>query len=134
MDLQIGLCFSYAAAVDGAGGESQVRYGRLVSETADGSWVSAPLLPLESIDPALIPVDPDDNALSLVDGAIRIIPAMVLDARRSSRTIVEPATLPSFRPLLVANKHWFRSTHLIYREGMHGVFRVAHVFLEEHPA
>jgi hypothetical protein len=134
MNLQIGLCFSYAVAAGGVGGEQRVLYGRLIATAVDGSWVAAPLLLLESLHPSLIPVDPDDDALRKMDSAIRIIPAMVLDARVASRWTLDAPSLLSLRAILVANEHWFRADYVLYRGGMHGVYRVWHQFVDGQPA
>ncbi|KAJ1419571.1 hypothetical protein B484DRAFT_400152 [Ochromonadaceae sp. CCMP2298] len=87
--------------------------------------VSAP--PEEAVDSLLIPVGPNDAALRLVDGAIRRIPALVADMRVAGQLTIVRAVLAASSPILVVHDRWFRSGHLVYRQGMAGVDTVASV-------
>jgi hypothetical protein len=108
--MQRGLCVSYLAAATSAG----LCFARLVSSFADGSWEAAPLVRAEEVDIDHIPVDPDEAALRLVDGAIREIPCLLLDDRTARRMLLLPAALASCTPVLVVHDRWFRSSHVLY--------------------
>jgi hypothetical protein len=127
MILIAGLCVSYSPGAAAAGG---LRCARLVQRNEDGSWSAAPLLPAEGVDAALIPIDPDEAALRRVDGAIREIPALLLDGRAASQLLLSAAVLASSTPVLVANENWFRSLHALYRDGMEGVYSIVHAFTD----
>jgi hypothetical protein len=127
MILIAGLCLSYSPAAASAG---SLRCARLVQRNENGSWRAAPLLPAEGVDAALIPIAPVEAALRLVDGAIREIPALVLDGRAASQLLLSAAVLASSTPVLVANENWFRSLHALYRDGMEGVYSIVHAFTD----
>ncbi|KAJ1386908.1 hypothetical protein B484DRAFT_410049 [Ochromonadaceae sp. CCMP2298] len=97
------LCVSYLAAALSA----------VVSSFADGSWEVAPLVRAEEVGIDRIPVDPDEAALRLVDGAIREIPCLLLDDRTVRRMLLLPTALASCTPVLVVHDRWFRSFHAL---------------------
>ncbi|KAJ1379060.1 hypothetical protein B484DRAFT_412481, partial [Ochromonadaceae sp. CCMP2298] len=102
MILQRDLCVSYSAAAPEVAG---LCFARLVSAFADGSWEVAPLVRADDVDQGLIPVDPLDAALRLVDGAIREIPCLFLDDRKVRRILLLPAALESCTPVLVVHEN-----------------------------
>jgi hypothetical protein len=127
MILQRDLCVRYIMAAGPAPG---VLFARLVVDNGDGSWQAAPLLRAEAVDQALIPFDPDEAALRLVDAAIRLIPALVLDSRAAGQLGLSAALLASCTLVLLVHEDWFRSLHALYRDGMEGVYSIVHAFTD----
>jgi hypothetical protein len=130
MQLACGLCFSYSAANAGAGHPEAPKFARLESRNVDGTWLASPLLPVAQVDVALLPVDPEEAALRLVDSAVRQIPEMVGDARLGSQLSMDIGPGISFRPVLVANEQAFRDFLALHREGMEDVYRIALQFTD----
>ncbi|KAJ1397255.1 hypothetical protein B484DRAFT_407056, partial [Ochromonadaceae sp. CCMP2298] len=129
MQLEVGLCFSYSGPPV-AGVPRKVRYARLAREFGGGLWRCTTLLPADSVSLDQIPIDPDDAALALVDSAIRLIPILILDERDQHHKVLPMlATTGSrwYSPIFVCHDRWYRSLHALYRPGMEGVFRIAHM-------
>jgi hypothetical protein len=130
MEVEVGLCLSYLPAGAAPGDDQAPLFATLVALRPDGAWTAAPLYPLEDIDSELIPDDPNEAALRLLDSEIHQIPALVVDRRFRSHVVLRPAKDASARPVMVVLEHFFRATAILYRPSMRGVYRIAHQFID----
>jgi hypothetical protein len=120
-----GSCLSYRVAPGGA-----LLFAQLSARRVDGSWTVCPLVDHDTLDPALLPLSPNHDQTARLDSHIRIIPRLVLDARRSSRVVWSEETCTDWTPVLVVNEYWFRAGYMFYRAGMSGVYRASQLFDE----
>jgi hypothetical protein len=82
MLLEAGLCFSYRGPAGAGELRGTEKIGRLSEPLELGAWRVSPLVAADAVDPAFLAVNPDHAVVGLLDGAILIIPAIliILDA------------------------------------------------------